>query len=69
MGWKMTPEERRIIERTKREGEEYYAARPEEVARRKARLWKNALVWAAVIVVFVIVAMLMVYSGFLFGQR
>lgn len=66
MGWKMTPEERRIIERTKREGEEYYAARPEDRAQKKARMWSNALVWVAVIVVFVLAAMLIVYAGTLF---
>lgn len=64
MGWQLTPEERRIIERTKREGEELYAG--ESRAGRSARMWKNVLIWAAGIVVFALVALLIVYVGTLF---
>lgn len=64
MGWRLTPEERRIIERTKHEGEELYADEP--AAERKVRLWKNALVWVAGILAFALLATLIVYIGTLF---
>lgn len=57
----MTPEERRIIERTKREGEELHAS--ETPAEKRRQTWKSALTWVVVIFAFVIFAALIYYIG------
>jgi uncharacterized membrane protein YdfJ with MMPL/SSD domain len=59
MGWRLTPEERRIIEQTRREGEELYAG--ETSAERKGLIWRSVFVWIATIVVFVLFATLIIY--------
>jgi hypothetical protein len=61
MSWRLTPEERRIIERTRREGEELYAG--ETPIERKTFVWRSVLVWIATIVVFALLATLIVYLG------
>ncbi len=61
MGYNLTPEERRIIERTKREGEELYAV--ETSAQKKRRTWKSILVWIAVMFLFAVIAGLIYYIG------
>lgn len=61
MSWRLTPEERRIIERTRREGEELYAS--ETPAEKKNRRWRSVVAWVGAIVAFVIVAILIYYAG------
>jgi hypothetical protein len=64
MGWNLTPEERRIIEHTKRQGEMFYAE--ETPTEHKARLWRAVLIWIATSVAFVLLATFIVYIGGLF---
>jgi hypothetical protein len=64
MGWRLTPEERRIIERTRRDGEELYAGETPE--KRKSLVWRSVLVWVATLVAFALLATLIVFIGTLF---
>ncbi len=61
MGWRLTPEERRIIERTKREGEEFYAS--ETPLEKKHHVWKSILMWIGIVFLFVLGAALIYYTG------
>ena len=61
MGWKLSPQELRIIEQTKREGEVFHEQHPDDEPKRT--LWKNVVVWIAVLLFFVLIALLMVYVG------
>ena len=61
MSWRLTPEERRIIERTRREGEELYSS--ETPAEKKRQTWKSVLTWVVTIFVFAIIASLIYYIG------
>lgn len=74
MSWRLTPEERRIIERTRREGEEAQKALEGETtsktgnsgkvgASAPAPLWRSVLIWIVGIVIMVVLAMLMVWVG------
>ncbi|MDR0907911.1 MAG: hypothetical protein LBM63_04835 [Rikenellaceae bacterium] len=64
MSWRLTPAERRIIEQTKRQGEELYA--DETPAEQTGSVWRSALVWAATIVAFTLLATVMIYLGVVF---
>jgi hypothetical protein len=61
MSWRLTPEERRIIEHTKHQGEELYV--DETPAERKGFVWRSVLVWVATLVAFALLATLIVYLG------
>ncbi len=61
MGYNLTPEERRIIERTKREGEELYSS--ETPAEKRRQRWKSVFVWIGVMLLFAVVGMLIYYIG------
>ena len=61
MSYRLTPEERRIIERTKREGEEYHASRP--TAEKKEQTLKAVLIWMGGILFLVALALLVAYIG------
>ncbi len=60
MSWRLTPEERRIIERTRREGE---AQTPGPAGKKRGLVWRSVLTWVAGIVLFYLLAMLMVWVG------
>jgi anti-sigma-K factor RskA len=64
MSWRLTPQEKRIIEQTRRQGEELYAG--ETPAERKTFVWRSVVVWVATIVAFALLATLIVYIGTLF---
>jgi hypothetical protein len=64
MSWRLTPEERRIIERTRREGEELYES--ETPSECKGIVWRSVLVWVATIVAFALLATVIVFIGTLF---
>jgi hypothetical protein len=61
MGYRLTSEERRIIERTKREGEEFH--RSETRAEKKKQTLGSALIWIGGIVLLALLAMFMVWLG------
>lgn len=65
MGYRLTPEERRIIEQTRRQGEGFY--QPNTPAGNRRRVWKSVLVWIAMIVLFAGFGLLICYIGTLFG--
>ncbi len=74
MNWRLTAEERRIIARTQREGEQAHTSAdgnqpgnagtptPAEVP-----LWRSIMIWIGGIALFVLLALLMVWIGSLFG--
>ncbi len=64
MGYNLTPEERRIIERTKREGEELYA--PETPVEKRRQMWKSVLTWIGAMFLFALIAALIYYIGTFF---
>jgi type VI protein secretion system component VasF len=59
MYWRLTPEERRIIERTRREGAEINTT-PDQG---RGRLWRSVAVWVGGIALLVFFAWLMVWIG------
>ena len=61
MSYRLTPEERRIIERTKREGEEFHAS--QTPAEKKEQTVKSVLVWGVGIVFLAALSIFMVYLG------
>ena len=60
MSWRLTPEERRIIERTRREGE---AQTQGPAGKKRGPVLRSVLIWIAGIVMFYLLAMLMVWAG------
>jgi hypothetical protein len=65
MGYRLTSEERRIIERTKREGEEFHGS--ETRVEKKKQTLGSALIWIGGIVLLALLAMFMVWLGSLIG--
>ena len=63
MSYRLTPEERRIIERTKREGEEFHASHPATPAQKREQAWRSILIWIGGIVFLVALALLVAYIG------
>ncbi len=61
MSYRLTPEERRIIERTKREGEEFHAS--QTPAQKKEQTLKSVLIWMGGILFLVALALLVAYIG------
>jgi len=61
MYWRLTPEERRIIERTRREGEEAAGQAPEGGG--GGRLWRSVAAWVGGIALLVFLALAMTYLG------
>lgn len=61
MGYRLTAEERRIIERTRREGEQLYAS--QTPAQKKEQMWRGVLVWVGAILAFALIGMLIVWAG------
>ncbi len=59
MSWRLTPEERRMIERTRRSGEQQTP--PSEEGH--GRLWRSVLTWTGGIVFFVLFGWLITYLG------
>ena len=66
MNWRLTAEERRIIERTRREGEKPHppvngteTPNPGD----KMPLWRSVLSWIGAIFLLVAIAWLMIYIG------
>lgn len=66
MGYRLTPEERRIIERAKREGEEIFARKTP--AQNKRQVWKSVWTWVLMMVLFAAFGLLICYVGTLWGK-
>jgi len=68
MYWRLTPEERRIMERTRREGEEAERARRAASAGEpeggdRGQLWRSVAAWVGGIALLVLFALVMTYLG------
>ncbi|MDR2891385.1 MAG: hypothetical protein LBV18_07335 [Alistipes sp.] len=64
MSWRLTAEERRIIERTKREGEELHASLPpESPVKRREQMVRSIAALVGAMIFFALLWMLFVWLG------
>ncbi len=61
MGYRLTPEERRIIERTRKQGEELHEGRTP--ARKREQTVRSVLMLVGGIVILALLGMLIAYTG------
>lgn len=61
MGYRLTSEERRIIERTRKQGEELHAERTP--GQKREQTVRSVLMWVVGIVILALLGMLIVYAG------
>ena len=61
MGYKLTSEERRIIERARKEGEELYAG--QTAAEKRAQMLRSVVIWVGGLVLLAAIGMLIAYIG------